>query len=204
MSEPVVAVGRWKMFSIDIQNYGPTVARLLEDGRTSELGPGHPNQDAWERLAGLGIEKLCSGRPFADRVMARCCLAGLWLLHDFLDESHKISQELNTDSGSYWHGIMHRREPDYSNSKYWFRRVGDHAIFADLCEGARELAVEHSTNGDSQYLASQSRWDPYAFVDLCYCIACGRSAAETLARKVALLEWQLLFDYCYQNAVEVR
>ena len=45
--------------------------------------------------------------------MAACCLCGLWLLHDFLDESHSLSQEITTDTGSYWHGIMHRREPDY-------------------------------------------------------------------------------------------
>ena len=53
--------------------------------------------------------------------MAQACLAGLWLYHDFLDESHSISQEIATSTGSFWHGIMHRREPDPSNAKYWFR-----------------------------------------------------------------------------------
>ena len=53
--------------------------------------------------------------------MAACCLAGVWLLHDYLDESHTISQRIDTPSGSFWHGIMHRREGDFSNAKYWFR-----------------------------------------------------------------------------------
>src|SRR5256885_982720 len=44
-------------------------------------------------------------------------LAGLWLWHDFLGESHKIAQSLATPSGSMWHAIMHRREGDFSNSK---------------------------------------------------------------------------------------
>ena len=64
--------------------------------------------------------------------MALACMAGLWLRHDFLDESHRISQDLENPSGSYWHGIMHRRELDFSNAKYWFRRVGMHRVFEPL------------------------------------------------------------------------
>src|SRR5208282_3154263 len=44
-------------------------------------------------------------------------LAGLWLWHDGLDESHRISQGLSSPAGSFWHAIMHRREGDFSNSK---------------------------------------------------------------------------------------
>ena len=50
--------------------------------------------------------------------------AGLLLYIDDLDGSHERSQSIESDEGSYWHGIMHRREGDFWNSKYWFRRAG--------------------------------------------------------------------------------
>src|SRR4029079_11488334 len=78
------------------------------------------------------IEAACRELPAA-------CRAGLWLAFDFLDESHAISQDLETAGGSFWHAIMHRREPDASNSKYWWRRVGEHPVFASLTEAAARL-----------------------------------------------------------------
>ena len=52
--------------------------------------------------------------------------AGLWLYVDELDLSHEISQTIQGATGSFWHGIMHRREGDFSNSHYWMNRVGRH------------------------------------------------------------------------------
>ncbi len=56
-------------------------------------------------------------------------LAGLWLYVDELDQSHQVSQGIHTVEGSLWHGIMHRREGDFWNSKYWFGKAGkNHAL----------------------------------------------------------------------------
>jgi len=189
------------MFSFGVEQYSPEVIQIVAGERLCDLGPGRANQAMADDLAAVDVDLILSGDAIVDRDMARCCLSALWLLHDFLDESHTISQEILSTTGSYWHGIMHRREPDYSNAKYWFRRVGDHPIFPDLCASTRELASGQATDADSEFLATQSSWDPYAFVDLCQAIAAGRSGAESLARQTARLEWELLFDFCYRKAL---
>src|SRR5262245_42828676 len=63
-------------------------------------------------------------------------LSGLWLYHDWLDESHRISQSIDTPTGSFWHAIMHRREGDFSNSKYWYARCANHPAMAPLAAAA--------------------------------------------------------------------
>src|SRR5262245_17032812 len=125
----------------DPKSYGSAVAELITD-RLPELGPGSSNCSVRPQLAALTVEQMFAGKTIVNGEAARCCLSALWLWHDFLDESHTISQEIHSIDGSYWHGIMHRREPDYGNAKYWFHRVPRHAIFEPLAEAAREMAEE--------------------------------------------------------------
>lgn len=186
----------------DPQSYGSAVAGLLTPSRECDVGPGRPNREVAERLRVLEPEGLFAPQRARDRDMARACLAGLWLYHDFLDESHTISQGIDTASGSYWHAIMHRREGDYANAKYWVRRVGEHAIFSPLQQAAAALAAEAPSEAASQLLVTESRWDAFRFADLCEAAVRGRSSAERLCRKVQAREWELLFDFCYRRAVE--
>jgi hypothetical protein len=81
---------------------------------------------------------------------------------------------------------MHRREPDPWNSKYWWRKVGPHPVLDQLRERAPALGYAFTT--------------PEAFVDFCEKVRGSGTADEELAKRVQLLEWQLLFDYCYRRA----
>jgi hypothetical protein len=163
-------------------NVIPELNPLIED-RFNDLGPGKPNLAAKAEI--LQAAQLLTERA-ANGEFAQACIAGLWLLHDFLDESHRVSQDLDTAEGSYWHAIMHRREPDPSNSKYWFRRVGSHPVVSQLAEQAALLKLEYQT--------------PVDFVDTCESVRDSHSPGEELAKRVQQLEWQLLFAYCYDRA----
>jgi hypothetical protein len=177
----------------------PALQSFVKD-RLPELGPGRPDPAVGPALAALTVESLFPDGPVRRPDLAQCCLAGLWLLHDYLDESHTISQDIACAEGSWWHGIMHRREPDYGNSAYWFRRVGKHPMFGALHGRGAELARAAGTPAGSEFLARQDAWDPFAFIDLCEAVVNGRADCEQLCRQVQRAEWNLLFEHCYENA----
>ncbi len=133
-------------------------------------------------LRQLELEDFFDDGAIEDRDFAKCVQSGLYLYFSALDESHKISQGIGSASGSYWHGIMHRQEGDWSNAKYWFRRVGAHPVFAELAA------------------ATGAGWDPYAFVDRCSAAAAGNLAAAGLI-DLQMQEWRLLMRFCYRNAI---
>ncbi len=68
-----------------------------------------------------------------DAIRAQPALqSALWLYIDDLDRSHTLSQGIEDPTGSFWHGIMHRREGDFSNSHYWFNKVGEHPAITQV------------------------------------------------------------------------
>lgn len=99
--------------------------------------------------------------------------AGLWLYLDDLDRSHPIAQEIDTPTGSYWHAIIHRREGDFSNAKYWFRRVGNHPVIAQL------------------------GYDPFEFTDDCQADN-GQNSPKLV--ELQRREWMALFNWCLEQA----
>jgi hypothetical protein len=188
------------MNPFDPNSYAPAITELLSEPRVPPLDAGTPNRKARSQLDGLSSDDMFAPRQVRDRAMADACRAGLWLFHDFLDEAHTIAQNLHTPTGSYWHAVMHRREADFDNAKYWFRRVGVHPIYEPLRQAAADLAGDAPEA--AAFLRTQAAWDPFAFVDLCAASITGRVPCDELCREIQRREWELLFDWCYRQAIE--
>jgi hypothetical protein len=143
------------------------------------------------------LQEAGPGTWFPQAAFPEGALSGLWLYFSFFDESHRISQDLETPEGSFWHGIAHRREPDAGNAGYWFRRVGRHPVFS----GLRDAAAGILASVPSPQLKLGDHWDPFAFID--FCESARRqpgSEQEKIAMQIQLAEWQLLFDHCARPA----
>ena len=194
--------------------YSSTIASIVQKLESRDpLPPLAPNAE-WDsqlthRISDLSLEMLFDGQSIEDSTMGDAVQSGLLIWNDALDASHTISQNIESRTGSYWHGIMHRREPDYSNAKYWFRRVGVHPIFPELRERALTLLQSGSTESDSladytEAIEKTEDWDAFRFVDWCEAADGDRStpeAVKTFLQAVQVEEIKLLLHYSYQQAL---
>lgn len=177
----------------DPKIYGPDVARLLSlDGNGERLMPlsagkcSAPEARSW--LRGRTPRQIFPSSPHPE-----AALAGLWLYFSCLEESHAISQDVETAEGSFWHGILHRQEPDAANAAYWFRRVGRHDVFPILTRDCRQILERYSESG----FRCGKDWDPFRFIDFCESARDqSGSDAEQAALEIQRAEWQILFDFC--------
>lgn len=120
-------------------------------------------------IAALSEEALAGGMPDG-KLSAPAWKAALHLWNDDLEAAHELAQELHTATGSALHGIVHRREGDYSNARYWFVRSGDHPAYHGLQARASELIGRQRLDAGTigQALAAireQGSWNPSLFAN---------------------------------------
>lgn len=148
------------------------ISDLLAVPHPVALGPGEPAAALRDRITQTAA------------LVSAPCAAGLWLKFDFLDAAHEVVQGNEGDADhDIWHAILHRREPDARNAKYWWRRVGAHPVLAELRRRAPEVGYTFTT--------------PEAFVDFCEQVRDTGTADEATAKRVQQLEWDLLFAHCH-------
>lgn len=139
------------------------------------------------------LKKTSPSDLFPESRSPEAAMAGLLLLAGGWREAHEAAQSIDTPEGSYWHAIVHRMEPDESNARYWFRHLGDHAIFPQVLEIAAQAAHNRPFAG----FRPGDRWDPMAFVAFFEKARTQPdSEVEWLARDIQSAECRLLFEYC--------
>jgi hypothetical protein len=176
--------------------------------------------DVWDPQVDAALrdgspDALFEGLTVSDPKMAACAVAGLHLWNDNFAASHNLCQGISTETGSYWHGLCHRREghqgeglaSNLSNARYWFRRVGEHPAFDAVYRSALGVLDNAGTGfrwatEAAGMLRERRHWDPNALIDWF-----GQADAGTLSPQTqALLEeiqWReidLLVDWCIQRA----
>ncbi|MGC4002662.1 MAG: hypothetical protein QM811_05805 [Pirellulales bacterium] len=181
----------------------PKIVEFLNRVPIVGLTFGAGDSELGREIRSLPIEALFAPHKIIDAESARLVQAGLLTMVDQFDAAHAIAQEIETPSGSYWHGIQHRREPDPFNAKYWFRRVGRHPIYDVLAQEAKRLVAEDAAFAswpEAEWLSAGKTWSSERFVDLCAAAAADPQRDE-LYRRIQRRECELLVDYCARAAV---
>ena len=176
-----------------MNEYSPLVNELLAEEelllRLVPTEPGHP--DMLRRIRTATEAELTGGAVMADATYPRLIRAGLLYAYDAIDESHRIVQEIGTDQGSYWHGMMHRREGDFENARYWFRRTGRLGVFGEM---------HARTAGVSPLMGRQEDWDPYVLVGLCEQARFGGDVNQKELVALQRIEFEVMFDQLWREA----
>lgn len=156
------------------------------------------------------------GGEVKDGKMAAAALAGLHLWNDDFTGSHNLCQGIGTTTGSYWHGLCHRREghqgdglqSNLSNAKYWFNRVGEHPAYDPVYRSALGVLDNAGTGfrwatEAADNLRARHRWDPSAMIDWFAQVEAGTLSPQsaTLLEEIQWREIDLLVNWCAEQAL---
>jgi hypothetical protein len=144
----------------------------------------------WRRVRDAGDETI-AGAPVGTAKDFPLIRGGLLYALDDLHGCHEFFQDTSSTLVSYWHGMMHRREADFGNARYWFRRSGQLPFFD---------ALHHKAAPASADIARQHSWDPYLFTGKCEQHRFGADSDETELVRLQRAEFEVVFDYSWRQA----
>jgi hypothetical protein len=128
--------------------------------------------------------------------MARAATAGLLLFNDDLDAAHAIVQSPETPINNFWHAIIHRREGDFSNARYWWNRTKHHPAMDEIFD----IVIHRVPDFDFiDELRQSQQWEPFALNDFCE-RAAKTGEWEKELREVQRLEMKILLEWCAARA----
>jgi len=179
-----------------MKNYSDLVDRvfLRDEHLLEKLLPTDPlDRDLLRKIQAASDAALSGGRTIGKPQTFALVRGGLLYAVDAIHEAHNLFQDSPGDLGAYWHGMMHRREGDFDNARYWFRRAGALPFFGSL----HRAASEHSA-----LMARQSNWDPYVFTGECEQARFGETESRKQLAALQRVEFDSIFDYSWRQSVE--
>lgn len=166
--------------------YSELVDDLLEQSKDEAFRRLHPVEPLHGHTDLLDAIRNASETDLGGGPLSHLVRAGLFYRFDAIDEAHRIVQDDDSELAAYWHGMIHRREGDFDNARYWFRRAGTLPVFVALHQEAASLSAN---------MAKQFSWEPYLFTALCEQEKFGD---DTLTRELVALQ-KLEFDLLFEN-----
>jgi hypothetical protein len=154
------------------------------------LGPGPRPGVESQAILEQQLKPLINQRPGLGRERQELIRALILLWHDHLEAAHEIAQGFDSVDGAFVHGIMHRREPDFGNAAYWFRRAGRHPAYVDIGAQATSILAAGAPKNLATRLLRSGEWVPLEFVD-----ACAQASDESESFKGVLRELQKI-EFC--------
>lgn len=123
------------------------------------------------------------------------------LYHDQHDQAHDLVQDGSDADTALIHAILHRREPDFWNAKYWFRRVPDHPIYRDMTPHLERLATDDLSRGMVSELTMTGSVDPFRLVDVIESASHARTGGPEakFLRQVQQSEFEALVAYVLRS-----
>ena len=139
--------------------------------------------------------------PQLDRRYCALARAAVLLWHDHFDAAHELAQDVEGPDGSLVHGIIHRREPDFSNARYWFRRVGTtHPSFECVTGKVKIAFMGMRADLIARQIIPYDKWSPMGFIEFVEDAARREDAAyDNLMRQIQAAEF-----YCFLSTLPSR